>query len=230
MPLVFADARTFTAGKSIPSLPGDVIGIETTPAESDMLKHMDVPQTIIHFKNFIPSHYIMFDNLRRPRYSSFRCKVTVARKEFVPIELNSTTQRKLFNLVTERREEVSGLLKNKGLHNIQTGSATNAPIQPDRTAEAIPFHTHPVGTYEMFSVNYGLPSTSDLRYLHSAPLANNVFNAHLLPSREGVYIIAKKTCDDVPKVNLTEPQFNQVLTDCSFILLPWNFNRSWFIF
>lgn len=230
MPLVFADASTFTSGKSIPSLPGDVIAIEMPLAESNTLKRMDVSQTMVHFKHFIPPFYIILDNLHNPRYSSFKCKITVDRKEFVPIELTSETQLELHDMVTESKEEVSGLIKSDGIHNTKTGSATNAPLQPDRTTHAIPFHTHPAGTYEMFSINYGLPSTSDLKYLHSEPLSKNVFNAHILPSIEGIYVIAKKTCNKVPKVNLTVPQFNKVLNDCSFILLPWNFNQSWFIF
>ena len=224
-PLIFADATTFTIGKSISSLPGDVIGIELSPIERSLMRH-----TKRHFQNFIPSNYIVFDKNHRPRYSSFKCKIHVDGNDFIPIELKAITQTRLFEMVTEFREEVSGLLSDDGIHNLKTGSPTKAPIQPDRTTTNIPFHTHPVKTYEMFNVNYGLPSSSDLKYLYSKPLARNVFNAHLLPSREGIYAIAKKTCNNVPKKTLDKDQFHNILTDCSFILLPWNFNRSWFIF
>lgn len=230
MPLIFADANIFSLGKSIPCLPSDVIGIEVTASESFKLKQMDESTTKRHFTNFFPEKYIIFTSNKNPRYSSFRCKVSTGKNDFEPIELTPKIQNTLFRMVELLKEEWSGVLKNSGLSNLKEGSSVNAPIQPDRTHDAIPFHTHPVLTYKKFKVNYGLPSVADLKNLHSKPLPPNVSNAHLLLSREGIYVIAKKTCESVPKVHLSDKQFKQILTDCSFILLPWNFAQSWFIF
>lgn len=230
MPLVFAHAGTFTKGKAIPSLPLDTIGIELPHHTCSMLRRMDRKDVVRHFELFEPRDYIMFNERRHPRYSSFMCEVTVANRRYTPIELTPQTQVQLFEMVRDLKEEWSGLLKNEGICNLLEGSDVTAPMQPDRTPDAIPFHTHPVGTYEKFRVNYGLPSITDLKHLHSNPLPSNVVNAQLLLSREGIYTIAKKTCDHVPKVHLSERQFNRVLDTCSFILLPWNFERSWFIF
>lgn len=230
MPLVFADAGTFTKRKKIPCLPGDIIGIELPLDTGTILKQMGREETMSHFEQFEPKDYIVFDARRCPRYSSFRCNVKVGHERFEPIELTPRVQSILYKMVTDRKKEVSGIIRNDEIRNVQEGSPVWAPIQADRTVNAIPFHTHPVSTYRQFDVNYGLPSITDLKYLHTGRLPSGVQNTHLLMSREGIYAIAKKTCDNVPKIWLDKTQFNKVLVDCSFILLPWNFNQSWFVF
>ena len=229
MPLIFADACTFTKNKSIPCLPKDVIGIELPLLEGRKLINMSEGETVSHFKRFKPKDFIIFDKNSYPRYSTFHCKVDVEDMEFKPLELTPDVQTTLFDIVRKSKKEVSGTIKSGRIQNMKEGTPVWAPLQPDRTLTSIPFHTHPADTLKKFKVNYGLPSREDLGYINPPP--EGTINAHLLVSTEGIYVISKKTCTPpLVKKGMSKKEFSKTLDDCSFLLLPWCFENSWFIF
>lgn len=226
MPLVFAEADKFTETKktSMPSLPGDIVAIELPLYKGRILKGLSPSECKSHFKYFNPSLFIILSKTKKPRYSSFPCEVN----SYIPIELTPETQYILLNLVNKSAYEVSGRISRKGeIDNIKKGTADWVPAQPQRTREHISFHVHPYKTYKKYNTNYGWPSSVDMKKIQYSP---DTTNSHIIPSAEGIYLISSKTCEPPPKEKISVSSFNKMLEKCSWLLLPWKLNKSWYVY
>lgn len=225
MPLVFTDATLFTQKKPIPALPGDIIAIELPLYNGRLLRSLSQAECEKHFQVFHPELFIILSRTKKPRYSSFRCEINSK----TPIELSPTTQSKLLNFVNNFDDEVSGRISFSGdIDNIKFGTPNWSPLQPKRTVKHISFHTHPRKTYDKFNTNYGWPSIGDMREIEQPP--SNTTNSHIIPSVEGIYLISSKTCDPPEKGKLSRAEFDRTLNKCSWILLPWKLDNSWFVY
>lgn len=221
---IFADATLFTQNKAIPSLPNDTIVIDVPYAKGKWLRSLSHSECDKHFPTFHPSLFIILTHEGKPRYSSFLYEFNTHK----PIELSPSTQRALYDF-THATREISGRISRDGhIDNIKQGTSTWCPPQPGRTETHISFHVHPKSTYKQFNANYGWPSASDMNEIQVPP--KNTTNAHIVISIEGLYLVSLKTCLSPHKGKVPRQSFQTILDKCSWILLPWQFSKPWFIF
>jgi hypothetical protein len=175
---------------------------------------------------------VVFLDRKQPRISNFDCKRRFP--QHTSIEITPSTQASLVTLVIRQKVEFSGQINRTGdICNLKKGKMNWSPLQKNRDNDTIPFHTHPMACYKHFNTKFGWPSDGDIFGIEPPKNRKHYF-AHLVVSLEGIYLMTtwKKTCSYSPirtkKDSIVCLEKN--LTKCSWLLLPWSFSQSWFIF
>lgn len=156
-----------------------------------------------------------------PRYSNFHGPYS--------IKISPSTQQKIYNLVINEKNEVSGVItSDSSIKNLKFGDPQKSPIQQERLIHQIPFHTHPKSTYATYNTKYAWPSQGDVRLIPAAD--DPMVTSHLLFTVEGIYLLAEPICVPPQKRQISENKFNVLLEDCQWVLLKWDFDHSWYVY
>lgn len=222
--LVYADANLFSTlnNTDIPCSNNDIIGFVVPHHKATIMRMLTAKQCKEHARKFRFNKYIVFNNLKQPRYSNFDNEYN----GLSTIKIDSHMKRKLL-MFLKLNYEVSGTICKTGtIINLKIGDVDRCPYQPPISG-CISFHSHPKISYSNYSTTAGWPSNVDME---------NATENHIIVSMEGLYLMGKKTstCNPPKKKNLTvdfdTPAIEKMFKRCSWILLPWRSLDTYFVY
>jgi hypothetical protein len=244
MDLVFAPASAFP----VPQNDNDIIGFWLPQKMCEEMRALEPGNEALSFaktrlspilKNYLSGlttttpqnpakiDFIIFDHKHNPKYStplvSGRERLFLPESGFKPVHLTRSITRDFYDMVHNSTDEFSGIVRSNGTLKIQKGHKDESAPQ-NRDIDSLTFHTHPASLYHEFNTNVGWPSRSDSE-IHK----NN--ERHIVPSREGMYLMRKKTTCSPPGKRgryADVDQLERVVNGCSWLLLPWN--GDWIVY
>jgi hypothetical protein len=209
---VFANASKYSILKNrhFPHLNQDSIALLVSNAQANFMRKLKPGKEAEEYTKitiFPNIQYSIVDNEGIIRYTTIPNPKTVK----ISPQLKASLKKLLL-----LDHETSGQLSQQGITHLKKGTKDHAPFQTKRKNH-ITFHVHPVCLYEEANTNAGWPSLSDIVA---------VKDKHIVVTFEGLYLMGPhKTCSPPPKKNttITEDRLQKLLTKCSWLLFPWDY-------